>query len=42
LKDDSWEGEGNGIDGQTSIGLQGSVLLAEFDFVGKKQYSTPW
>ena len=39
-KDDSWVGEGNGIDGQTSIGLQGSVPLAEFDFVGMKQYST--
>ena len=39
-KDDSWVGEGHGIDGQTSIGLQGSVPLAESDFVGMKQYST--
>jgi len=36
-KDDSWVGEGNGIDGQTSIGLQGSVPIAEADFVGMKQ-----
>jgi len=41
-KDDSWVGEGNGIDGQTSIGLQGSVPLAEADFVGMKQNSTGW
>jgi len=40
LKDNSWVGEGNGIDVQTSIGLQGSVPLAEADFVGIKQYST--
>jgi len=41
-KDDSWVGEGNGIDGQTSIGLQGSVPHVEADFVGMKQYSTQW
>jgi len=42
LKDDSWVGEGNDIDGQTSIGLQGSVPLVEADFAGMKQNSTQW
>jgi len=41
-KDNSWVGEGNDIDGQTSIGLQGSVPLAEADFVGMEQNSTEW
>jgi len=41
-KDNSWVGEGNGIDGQTSIGLQGFVPVAEADNVGMKQKPAQW
>ena len=38
-KDDSWVGEGNGQDGQTSIGLQGSDPIAILDIVNMKSKS---
>jgi len=40
LKDDSWVGEGNGRDGQTSIGLQGSDPVANPDSVNLKSKSS--
>ena len=39
-KDDSWVGEGNGRDGQTSIGLQGSDPVANPDSVNMKSKSS--